>query len=463
MKNYLSRSFILFTVFALVLVASGCGTKKTPEASTAATNASTATNAPAAEATPEATPEASKEPVTIKIYTGAADWAKETNIAQVAAFTAATGIKVEPEIVPGDGIDIYKKIDLDMSSGGTADVIPLANPLILDKYVMNDFLLPLNDMMKADNYDADKIYGKYLTKYKGDQIYSLPITASMWAVFYNKKIFDDAKVPYPPASWTWDQYIETAKKLTDKDKGIYGSYMLDYDIYMFMLSRQNNISGYKADGTSNYDDPIFKRSLQLFGDLGSVHKVQPNWIDFKTKKLPWDGFMSGKYGMHLIGTWYSGLLTNKKDYPIDWKWGVTQIPTDGTAGTNNFGVTFTNGVNKKSLHPKEALEYVKYMGENNAKMSGNVPALADANLQKDSLKKIADDSEGNVTVDDLSKAYFDNNLGYVQEKIIGPAATEYSNIILQEAELYLIGKRSLDDTVKAIKEKADAAIANEKK
>ncbi|MFC5471824.1 extracellular solute-binding protein [Cohnella suwonensis] len=402
---------------------------------------------------------ADKPQVTIKVYLGTDYSDKEFYKKINEAFTAETGIHVESEMVPGAGNDMYKKIDLDLASGGTVDVIPLIQPLILDKYVNKNYLLPFNDLLKSDQYDADKRFGPYLTKYDG-MIYSLPKQVSTWAIFYNKKIFDDAGVPYPPSEWTWQQYIETAKKLTDPAKGIYGSYMLDYDIYLFMLAKQHNVSAYKADGTSNYDDPLFKESLKLFGDLGDVHKIQPNWQQFKTNKLPWDGFMSGKYGMHLIGTWYTALLTNEKDYPKDWKWGVTQIPTDGK-GMNNFGVTFTYAVNKNSAHPKEALEYVKFRAENSAKMEGVIPAFTDRVAQKEALKEIADASGGSVTVDELSEAFFDNNLGFIQEKNIGPAATEYSNIILSESDHYLTGQRSLDDTIRAIKDKADAAIRKE--
>lgn len=397
--------------------------------------------------------------VTIKVYLGT-DYSSYELFKRInEAFTAKTGILVESEMVPGAGNDMYKKIDLDLASAGTVDVIPLTQPLILDEYVNKNYLLPLNDLMRMEQYDADKRFGQYLTKYDG-MVYSLPEQVSTWAVFYNKKIFDDAKVPYPPSEWTWEQYIDTAQKLTDPAKEIYGSYMLDYDIYLFMLAKQHNVSAYKSDGTSNYDDPFFKESLKLFGDLGNVYKIQPSWYEFKTKKLPWDGFMSGKYGMHLIGTWYTGLLTNEIDYPKDWKWGITQIPTDGK-GINNFGVTYTFAVNKNSAHPKEALEYVKFKAENSAIMGGVIPALTDRVVQKQSLKEIADASGGSVTVDELSQAFFDNNLGYVQEKNIGPAATKYSNIILSESDLYLTGQRSLVDTIRAIKEKADAAIRKE--
>ncbi|MBW5449296.1 extracellular solute-binding protein [Cohnella sp. CFH 77786] len=434
---------ILISIAVLFLFATACNFAKEPERSSE----------------PLVTTGEAKPQVTIKVYLGTDFSSKEFYKKVNEAFTARTGIQVESEMVPGAGNDMYKKVDLDLAAGGTVDVIPLIQPLILDKYVKKNYLLPLNGLMKTEHYDADQRFGPYLTKYDGI-IYALPEQVSTWAVFYNKKIFDDAGVPYPPSEWTWEQYIETAKKLTDPAKGIYGSYMLDYDIYLFMLAKQHNVSAYKADGTSNYDDPLFMESLKFFGDLGNVYKIQPSWKEFKTQKLTWDGFMSGKYGMHLIGTWYTSILTNDADFPKDWEWGITQIPTDGK-GTNNFGVTYTYAVNKNSAHPKEALEYVKFRAENAALMSGNIPALTDRAVQRKALKEIAVASGGSVTVNDLSKAFFDNNLGFIQEKNIGSAATEYSNIILSEGDLYLRGQRSLDDTVRAIKEKADAAIRKE--
>ena len=37
-------------------------------------------------------------------------------------------------------------------------------------------------------------------------------------VCYNKDAFDDAGVPYPDGSWTWDEFRDTARKLTVRDE-----------------------------------------------------------------------------------------------------------------------------------------------------------------------------------------------------------------------------------------------------
>ncbi len=391
--------------------------------------------------------------------------AKDSNFLNVVeAFKKDKGIGVELNVIPGDAVEIFKKIDIDLGAqDGSTDLLLLSTPIQLDKYVRSGALLPLNDLIEEDKYDAKAIYGDYLQESDG-KIYSLPAGAGKWAVYYNKKIFDDANVPYPSGSWTWDQYVETAKKLTDSSKKIYGSYMLDYDAYMYFTARQKDVSGYKEDGTSNFDDPAFKEALQFFGDLGNVHKVQPSWMEFKTKKLAWDGFMSGKYGMHVIGTWYTNMFLDKENYPRDWQFGITELPTPAD-GKGNNNLTVINGVaiNAYSKQPKEAFEFAKYFAENNYKYTGDLPARIDLTDEdiNEMFQKIVDRIDGEVTIEDLNKAMYQNDLGFSDEKIVGPAAAEYSNIILQESELYLIGQKSLDDTVKTIKERVDQAIKAE--
>lgn len=410
------------------------------------------------------TTEDSGDAKTVKIYVDG-NRAKDSNFLNVVeAFKKDTGINVEFNVIPGDGVAIFKKIDIDLGArDGSTDIILFSTPIQLDKYVTSDSFLPLNDLIKEDNYDAEGIYGDYLQETDGN-IYSLPAGAGKWAVYYNKKIFDDANVPYPSGSWTWDEYVETAKKLTDSNKKIYGSYMLDYDAYMYFTARQKDVSGYKADGTSNFDDPSFSEALQFFGDLGNVDKVQPSWMEFKTKKLAWDGFMSGQYGMHVIGTWYTNMFLDKENYPRNWEFGITEIPTPADAeAKNNLAVINGLAINAYSKQPKEAFEFVKYFAENNYKYTGDLPARVDLTDEdiNEMFQKIADRTDGEVTVEDLNKAIYQNDQGFAEEKIVGAAATEYSNIILQESELYLIGQKSLEDTVKTIKERVDAAIQAE--
>ena len=39
------------------------------------------------------------------------------------------------------------------------------------------------------------------------------------AVVYNTKIFEEAGVPFPTDEWTWEEFLETAAKLNNKEQG----------------------------------------------------------------------------------------------------------------------------------------------------------------------------------------------------------------------------------------------------
>lgn len=47
--------------------------------------------------------------------------------------------------------------------------------------------------------------------------YGLPREYPRMVVFYNKSLFDEAKVAYPQNGWTWEEFRETATKLTKVD------------------------------------------------------------------------------------------------------------------------------------------------------------------------------------------------------------------------------------------------------
>ena len=377
------------------------------------------------------------------------------------AFEKETGIKVELQLVPGSEEDFYDKTDIAVMGGDTTDTIRLTNPLNIAHYAGAGFLLPLDDMLKKASYNAEAVFGKFLKRYDGKLLY-LPYEQSVHAVYYNKKIFKDAGVAYPKAPWTWDDYLAIARKLTNKDKGIYGSYfVLDWEYYYYMLARQRGVPGYKADGSSNYDDPAFKEAMKFMFDLGETAKAQPTYKEYLANKYGWDTWAAtGKFGMICIGSWFTGLLTDPVTYPRDWDWGIIETPAAGPNGKNNLMAGGVWAILKKAKHPQNAVRYITYVSENWFKEGGGVPARVNLTPQEIQgiLGGIAEKSNGSVSVVDLEAALMRNTLGVVDEKITGPKAKEYTDIIVREAQLYMSGAESVDDAVKNIKSQADKIL-----
>ena len=44
--------------------------------------------------------------------------------------------------------------------------------------------------------------------------YGFPLSLQINVLFYNKNIFDGFGVSYPQDAMTWDEFIETAKRVT---------------------------------------------------------------------------------------------------------------------------------------------------------------------------------------------------------------------------------------------------------
>jgi multiple sugar transport system substrate-binding protein len=62
----------------------------------------------------------------------------------------------------------------------------------------------------------------------GDKIIGVPALVDNLALVYNKKLFDQAGIPYPTADWTWDDFRNAAKKLTDPSAKQFGwAYVAD--------------------------------------------------------------------------------------------------------------------------------------------------------------------------------------------------------------------------------------------
>jgi multiple sugar transport system substrate-binding protein len=374
-------------------------------------------------------------------------------------FTKDTGIKVTVLPIPGSTADYQKKVDISFASGDTTDIFFATNPIDYVKNVINGNALALDDLAKSAKLDLDASYGKYVNRYKG-KVYGIPQSPTYWAVFYNKKIFDDAGVPYPKGYWTWDQFLATAKKLTNPSKKIYGVFTPGFDAYSYLLANQKGVDGYKADGSSNFDDPAFIDSVQFLADLGLKHKVMPSYLEADSKKLPAESFVQGNYAMCYTGSWLFSQLSDTAKYPRDWKWGITQIPVPDAKSKNNVGAISYVMINKNAKNAAAALKLADYFGKNIYKYTNEPPAVAD--FSKDDYNKLFKDiaaaSGGSVTASDIYDAVIGNGLGFRPEKITGSVAAQYKAIILKEVAVTYIGQRSAADTCKEIKKQVDEVI-----
>jgi multiple sugar transport system substrate-binding protein len=200
-------------------------------------------------------------------------------------------------------------------------------------------------------------------------------------MFYNKEIFDEAKVPYPPANaekaWTWDQFIEAAKKLTKDRNGKHpGEAGFDPDnvstyginivknannVLPFMLSNGGGIVSSEADRKILLDAPGSIKALQEIADLSNVHSVMPKPSQSSTIPSADAALLTKRVAMIIDGQWTLQVL-GKAMKEKGLKLGVAVLPKFQKPVTVNTGSAIEIMATENSKkHFKEAQEFYKYV------------------------------------------------------------------------------------------------------
>lgn len=286
-------------------------------------------------------------------------------------------IKIKIELTPW--AQYWTKLETAATGGAMADVVWMNGPNVA-KYVNGKILLPLDSFIKKDNYNMSNFPKSLVDLYtvKG-QRYGMPKGFDTIALWYNKQIFDDAKIAYPNNTWTWDKMVSVAQKLTDKTKGIYG-----------IAARNENQQGYyntilqqggyiiSADKkTSGFDKPEAIAGVKMWLDLmdKGISPTAQQMTDTDPNAL----FESGKVAMVFGGSWMASEYTTNEN--IKDKIDVTVMPLVKKRATVIHGLG--NVISAKTKHPNEAWKFVSWLGgkeanEMQAKAGIDIPAYTPA-------------------------------------------------------------------------------------
>ena len=186
--------------------------------------------------------------------------------------------------------------------------------------------------------------------------WGFPYDHSTYAVYYNKGMFDDAGVPYPPSEgepWTMNEFVETAQALTKPDGEQWGVWFPPLSQYL------DSCFIYSAGGR-NFDDELrhciigsdeAAAGLQHLVDLIHVHKVAPTRAELAGGNI--DYFASGLAAMHINGQW--DLLGKNQTSDFDFDIGYLPIVDEKRTVTGGSGFC----ISTSTEHPDEAWDWLK--------------------------------------------------------------------------------------------------------
>ncbi len=354
-----------------------------------------------------------------------------------------TGTKIELQRVPWG--EYTTKLMTQVAGGIAPDVIFVGTNDIVNLYASN-VLQPLDEFVKADNYSLADIYPSVLNRFTvNGKLYVLPRdVAPECVVYYNKKAFDDAKLPYPTDDWSWADLLADAKALTKTDETGHTTQwgytelwpMAEAWIYSGGAKWVDNVQNPTAWA---FNTPAFTEALQYRTDLITKYKVMPGPSNMTAMggMGTSDLFMNGTAAMILSGIWNTPQFRDIKTFD----WDVVMFPK-GPTGVRGFEAGGSGyGILASSKNKKEAWEFIKYIAgpEGQAKM-------ASTGLAQPALKSVAEsaafaDNQKPLNKKMLTKAVdssiyvpFATNWKEIREGLIGPIVDQLWSGKLTAAE-----------------------------
>ncbi|PLS03204.1 ABC transporter substrate-binding protein [Neobacillus cucumis] len=282
----------------------------------------------------------------------------------VSSFEAIhPSIKVRMKTFPYSDYEIRLRTEL--ATGNPPDVLTIDSPT-LALYANTGSLLSIDSYMRKEGHieDIPESTLKGMS-FQGD-IYLAPLVESSIALFYNKRLFKEAGIPFPSSDpnkpMTWEEVREMAKKLTNLNKGVYGIDPAqgfndgESPAYFKMpLLWQFGADVLSPDGStaSGYlDSKEALKALQFYQDLYYKDKVA-------AFELPPDPFVSGKLAMTVLGSWTLKELENSSKLKFGEDIGVAPLPREKDQVVPNGG--WALGISSRTKNSKEAWEFIKYV------------------------------------------------------------------------------------------------------
>ncbi len=242
----------------------------------------------------------------------------------IADFEAAhPGVTVNALETPPE-FDTQLLVDL---AAGTAPDIWNQDASTLARLVDSGYVLDMNECVAlVPELNLDRFFPSVLAihqREEGGPIYGLPNDFTPMVIYYNTKAFERAGVEPPTAGWTWEEFRETAQKLTLDANGNNAT-SPDFDSenvvqWGFRVRRfafewlyrvwQNGSDVISPDGTtaSGYlDSPESIEAITWLRDMVTEAKAAPppTTLDQMIQQLGFlDRFLKGDFAMFDRGHW----------------------------------------------------------------------------------------------------------------------------------------------------------------
>lgn len=356
---------------------------------------------------------------------------------------------VTVELVQATYAEFTEKVTSMIASGNPPDITWWSEDSF-QYFAEKGYFMQLDDAITqwGSDWDKEDFYSNMLDegKYDGKQ-FGIPFSAPAHVLFYNKKLFDDAKIKYPDESWTWDDLVKAAKALS-KGEGankVYGiSNLLERGtIWQQLIDIIRPYGGsFMSDDrtkcTINSAEAI--TALKLYMDLQNG-----GYTPGPGATAP---FEQGKSAMFLGYLSYNGAFVKAPDLDYD----ITYLPKGPKGRAGRAGMA-TYVVMKTTKYPAESLDFLKFItSKEMCKVQSELfgPARKSVGLAADYMSDVPKP---------VNKQIFIKSLEFCKPLENFPKFKDANTAAQEEIDKMCAGKQSVEDTVKNIESRINELVA----
>ncbi|PZE22608.1 extracellular solute-binding protein [Paenibacillus xerothermodurans] len=304
-----------------------------------------------------------------------------------------------PDAKPIDPMEKLKEV---MQGANPPDVV-MANYEQLGELIEGNMLTQLDPMITKDKFDTSDMAPAVmegLKKLGNGSLYALSPTFNSSALIYNKKMFDEAGVPYPKDKMTWEETFDLARRLSkgegaDRQYGFsfsthaMGDLFYATQMYSAPLElRMFNDTADKLTVDSEQWEKVWQTMLQLKQDKVTPEQQDPasmkqrfmNQDGANAEPFPDNDFLSSRVAMAIINYGEISQIINANKNaasynnftPIDWD--VVTVPVHPEA-PDVGGSLYMNGImgiNSKAQNVEDAWKFIQFInGEDWARLKSS--------------------------------------------------------------------------------------------
>ncbi|MEZ4731436.1 MAG: extracellular solute-binding protein [Caldilineaceae bacterium] len=290
-------------------------------------------------------------------------------------------ITVKIEVMPED---YAATLITRLASGTAGDCYRSATHWGIVDLVLRNVFQPLDEFVEQDGYDLAVYFPGAIESCRIEgKLYALPVNGHPgWSgIYYQPELFAEAGVDEPTDSWTYDDMLDAALRLTKRNGDqvdVYGLWLAPF--VEASLTPMSAFGGWpiSEDGTkAMYDDPNTIASIQWMRDAMNEHQVALQNPTFASRVELWS---SRKVAMVLSGIWEGSYLGDATPDGATMKLATGPIGPSGQrggfAGVNIFPIL------SSSQHKDEAWQWQKFICSKEVGIE-NVSRIGEPGLRSD--------------------------------------------------------------------------------